>query len=100
MRTVERTAIVALDSHIKRIINSLSLLKFVPDGQQAEPEDVTRDMKPFRDPDSLQERLLPLLKTGLTTFQPDGSNEIKVVVMVAYSFEVSFIVGNHSIPPY
>lgn len=92
MRTVNRTAIVELDSHIKRITNSLSLLKFVPDGQQGEPEDVTRDMEPYRQVDSLQERLLPLLKAGLTAFKPDGANEIKVVVMVAYSYEVSFIV--------
>ncbi|CDH55854.1 5-phosphate dependent protein [Lichtheimia corymbifera JMRC:FSU:9682] len=87
MRTVNRTAIVELDSHIKRITNSLSLLKFVPDGQQGEPEDVTRDMEPYRQVDSLQERLLPLLKAGLTAFKPDGANEIKVVVMVAYSYE-------------
>ncbi|KAI7879495.1 D-aminoacid aminotransferase-like PLP-dependent enzyme [Lichtheimia hyalospora FSU 10163] len=87
MRTVERTAIVEFGSHIKRITNSLSLLKFVPDGQQSEPEDVTRDMELFRNADSLQERLVPLLKNGLATFKPDGSNEIKVVVMVAYSFE-------------
>ncbi|KAI9318938.1 aminotransferase [Dichotomocladium elegans] len=89
MRTVERSAVVEFDSHMKRIASSLSLLKFAPEGQEEEPDRITRQLAPFRDVASLRERLVPLLKAGLTAFKNEESDETKITVIVAYSFQTN-----------
>ncbi|KAG2220908.1 hypothetical protein INT45_013037 [Circinella minor] len=84
MRTVQKTAIVELSSHMKRLTNSLSLIKFAPENDDVEPEHVSNELSSFRDPTKLEEKLIPLLKTGLSSFNHD-EQETKVMIIVGYS---------------
>ncbi|KAI8137854.1 aminotransferase [Fennellomyces sp. T-0311] len=86
MRTVQKVAVVELDSHMKRLTNSLSLMKFVPEGAEAEPQHVSSDLASFRNVSALQARLVPLLRTGLSAFE-HTEQETKVTVIVGYSHE-------------
>lgn len=71
-------------------------MTFTPDAAASEPEseDVSRALAPFRDRDTLERLLVPMLKTGLSKYyeveeKPSGEEmETKVSVVVAYSFEV------------
>ncbi|KAG0175516.1 hypothetical protein DFQ30_006709, partial [Apophysomyces sp. BC1015] len=95
MRTVGRNAIVQLDSHLKRIHNTMSLMRFTRPGEQTETEEVTSKLASFRDQVQLDEKLIPLLHAGLTAYYSqigqtvDPSSETKVMVMIAYSFQTN-----------
>ena len=88
MRTVQKTAVVELSSHMKRLTNSLSLIKFAPENNDAEQEHVSNELSSFRDPAKLEEKLIPLLKTGLSSFNHD-EQETKIMVIVGYSHKVT-----------
>ncbi|KAI9275443.1 aminotransferase [Phascolomyces articulosus] len=86
MRTVQKTAVVELSSHMKRLTSSLSLIKFVPENHDVEPEYVSNQLRSFRDPVKLEEKLVSLLKTGLSSFHHEDQ-ETKIMVIVAYSHQ-------------
>lgn len=86
MRTLERNAIVEFDAHVKRLTNSLALLKW-----DHKDDHINQAMASFKDPIELKGKLVPLLKKGLESFyeQINTEHETKVSVMIAYSFQVS-----------
>ncbi|KAI9499466.1 hypothetical protein BDB00DRAFT_880767 [Zychaea mexicana] len=91
MRTVQKTAVVELLSHLKRLSSSLSLMKFVPENNNdsangTEPKHVSSELSSFRDPLKLEEKLVPLLKEGLSSFK-HGEQETKITIIIAYSHE-------------
>ncbi|RIB06012.1 hypothetical protein C2G38_2218111 [Gigaspora rosea] len=113
-RTVNRTAIMDLQGHIKRTCDSLKLVKFKNsenisiegnqdetnnnDSEETEPDYVTQAMAPYRDPEIFKGLVIPLLKTGLTKYfeieeetpwHIKGVGEIKVTWIVCYSFKES-----------
>ncbi|ORZ03876.1 aminotransferase [Syncephalastrum racemosum] len=88
MRTLDRTSIVAFSSHVKRLTTSLSLMTFPANG--AESADITDQLAPFRDTDSLTHSLKDLLRIGLQTFrQRYPEYEAKVSVLIAYDFKIN-----------
>ncbi|KAF7726473.1 hypothetical protein EC973_008708 [Apophysomyces ossiformis] len=95
MRTLGRNAIVQLNSHLKRIHSTLSLMKFTESEDGIEREEVSRKLASFRDEAQLDEKLIPLLRAGLTEYynkvdqSTDDTLETKVMVMVAYSFQTN-----------
>lgn len=86
MRTLERNAIVEFDAHLKRLTNSLALLKW-----DHQDDHINQAMASFKDPIELKGKLVPLLKKGLESFygKINTEYETKVSVMIAYSFQVS-----------
>ncbi|KAI8077757.1 aminotransferase [Halteromyces radiatus] len=90
MRTVGRGSILELNSHMKRIVNSLTLMKFNPTGKDGEPDTVSDQLVSFRHIDSLEEKLIPMLRAGLEAYYnhiPEAE-QAKVSLMVTYSFEL------------
>lgn len=88
MRTLDRTSIVAFSSHVKRLTTSLSLMTFP--AHAAESADVTDQLAPFRDTDTLARTLKDLLRNGLHAFlQRYPDQEAKVSVLIAYDFKAS-----------
>ena len=87
MRTVHKVAVVELESHMKRLTNSLSLMKFVPEGSDSEPQHVSSDLASFRDVSMLEAKLVPLIRTGLSAFD-HTQQETKVTVIAGYHHEV------------
>ncbi|CEP11063.1 hypothetical protein [Parasitella parasitica] len=94
MRTVNRDAIVELKTHMKRMTNSLSLIKF--EGKTAsQTEAADHALKSLRDPHGFEQKVIPLLKKGLseyykhvdTTTNTGHPSETKVSLMATYSFE-------------
>lgn len=93
MRTVDHNSILELNSHLKRITNSLALMKFTPPDQTEEPDSVNEQMKSFRRLETLEEKLVPLIRAGLLAYyelEPQAL-EAKVSVMVTYCFDVRSI---------
>lgn len=117
-RTVNRTAIMDLQGHIKRTCDSLKLIKFQNSEnisiernqdesnnnvseeriEETEPDYVTQEMAPYRDPEIFKGLVIPLLKTGLTKYfeieeetpwHIKGVGEVKVIWIVCYSFKES-----------
>ncbi|KAI8384295.1 aminotransferase [Radiomyces spectabilis] len=94
MRTVGRKSVVELGSHMKRIVNSLSLMRF-ENSDGVEPETVSQMMSPFRNITSLEHRLVPLLRAGLENYYSnvdpttatDHPSETKISLMVTYCYE-------------
>ncbi|CEG75524.1 hypothetical protein RMATCC62417_10551 [Rhizopus microsporus] len=84
MRTLERNAIVEFDAHLRRLTNSLALLKW-----DHKDDHINQAMASFKDPIELKGKLVPLLKKGLESFyeQINTEHETKVSVMIAYSFQ-------------
>ncbi|RUO96217.1 hypothetical protein BC936DRAFT_142411 [Jimgerdemannia flammicorona] len=88
-----------LASHIDRIVNSLRLMTFTdqsPDTEASEPESVTRALAPFRNRQTVEQLVVPMLKTGLKKYyevDENGDLETKVSVVVAYSFEVCMVMS-------
>ncbi|CAG8593325.1 20995_t:CDS:2 [Cetraspora pellucida] len=116
-RTVNRTAIMDLQGHINRTCDSLKLMKFKNSGslpvegnkgesnnvseeniEETEPNYVTREMVAYRNPEVFKELVIPLLKIGLTkyfeieeetTWHIKGVSEVKITLIVCYSFKES-----------
>ncbi|CAG8454028.1 14262_t:CDS:2 [Acaulospora morrowiae] len=118
-RTVKRTSIMDLQEHLNRTCNSMKLMKFTPPAEnlkimehndnssnsvseyevlEQEPEYVTKELEPYRDLEKLKEMVIPLFKLGLkkyfeieeeTPWHIKGIGEIKVTLIVCYSFEES-----------
>ncbi|KAI8061044.1 aminotransferase [Gongronella butleri] len=89
MRTVHRGSIVELDAHMKRIVNSVSLMKFAGPGKDHESDQVAHAMESFRDRDAFEAKLVPLLRHALGAYykaMPDVQ-EAKVSIMVTYDHE-------------
>ncbi|KAI8330720.1 aminotransferase [Chlamydoabsidia padenii] len=88
MRTVEHDSILELNSHMKRITNSLALMTFTD--KTDEPDTVTQQLASFRQLDTFEEKLVPLLRTGLLAFYKLEKEawEAKVSVMVTYSYQL------------
>ncbi|ORX44794.1 D-aminoacid aminotransferase-like PLP-dependent enzyme [Hesseltinella vesiculosa] len=89
MRTVNRKSIVELDAHMKRVVNSVSLMKFAEPGKEEETDHVAHQLESFRDRDAFEEKLIPLLRQSLSAFyehQPQAT-EAKTVVLVTYDHQ-------------
>lgn len=93
MRTVGKGSIIELNSHIKRITTSLSLMKFTQNENENELDHVTQQLQSFRDVDLFEEKLVPMIRQGLESFYDYDPTveETKVAIMVTYSFDVSCI---------
>ncbi|CAO3643462.1 unnamed protein product [Cunninghamella echinulata] len=90
MRTVGKGSIIELNSHMKRIATSLSLMKFTQNENENELDHVTQQLQSFRDVDLFEEKLVPMIRQGLESFYDYDPTveETKVAIMVTYSFDL------------
>ncbi|CAO3612950.1 unnamed protein product [Cunninghamella blakesleeana] len=92
MRTIGKGSIIELNSHMKRIVTSLSLMKFskVENDNENESENIRHQMESFRDLDLFEEKLVPMIKKGLEAFYEydPTAEEAKISVMCTYSFDL------------
>ncbi|ORZ15275.1 aminotransferase [Absidia repens] len=90
MRTVGHGAILELNSHMKRVVNSLSLMKLCPPDGTIEPDIVSQQLASFRNVESFEEKLVPLIRAGLQAYydQEPQAVETKVSLMVTYSYDL------------
>lgn len=95
MRTVQRNAIVALNTHMTRMTNSVSSIHF--EGKtELETKQARDSLSSLRDPVLFEKKLIPLLRKGLEAYyeQVDDTtnsehpSEAKVSLLATYSFEV------------
>lgn len=96
MRTLQRNAIVALDTHMARLVKSISSIHF--EGKtEAETRDAHECLSSLRDPVLLEQKIVPLLGKGLKAYyeqvddttHSDHPSEAKVSILATYSFKVS-----------
>lgn len=95
MRTVHRDAIVELNTHMKRMTNSISHIAF--EGKTAlETEKAHDALASFRDPVAFEKKLVPLIKAGLEAYyetvdpttHTEHPHEAKISLVATYNFEV------------
>ncbi|KAL1920400.1 uncharacterized protein VTP21DRAFT_777 [Calcarisporiella thermophila] len=93
-RTVNRKAIVELDAHIERIANSMRIMKFIPPtfaDNTEEPIRIASELEPLRNPQTLREILIPLLRAGMHRYlsreDVPAEGDIKLGVVACYCFE-------------
>ncbi|RIA95982.1 hypothetical protein C1645_815962 [Glomus cerebriforme] len=98
-RTVKRKSIMDLTSHIDRMVNSLQLMKFIPDDiEEEESPQITQELIPYRKSDTFKQMIIPLLRKGLSRYieiekysfqhiKREDVNEIKITILVCYSFK-------------
>lgn len=110
-RTVKRKSIMDLQSHVSRMVHSLRLMKFIPEGEVCqdnkenndfeaeESSQITRELIPYRKSDTFKQMIIPILRKGLSRYceikeLPSQNNkrecedEIRVTILVCYSFKV------------
>ncbi|KAI9486453.1 MAG: aminotransferase [Benjaminiella poitrasii] len=94
MRTVHRDAIVELNTHMKRMTNSLSNMTF--EGKTAqETEQANKALESLRDPLLFESKMIALVRKGLETFyeqvdlttENEHPSEAKVSLMATYCFK-------------
>ncbi|KAI8982023.1 aminotransferase [Mycotypha africana] len=99
MRTVDKTSIAELHTHMKRLYNSIASIKFEGDNNgddsavflEEKHKEVQEAMAPLRDPVLLEKKVVQIVRVGLTEFYgkvhltTDG--EVKVTILATYCFD-------------